>query len=91
MASAQGTPGSCEEARQLLRELLDDNPTPERATTITQKLSACPQCDAMLKAELEIRGLVRRCCGEAHAPEPLRERIMTSITTVTVTQFHIER
>ena len=81
---------SCQEAKALLRELLDDDTTPERAAHIRQRLDSCPQCFSQLQAELAVRGLVRKCCGEAHAPEPLRQRIITSISTVSVTRYRFQ-
>lgn len=81
---------SCQEARELLLELLDGNPTPARATDIKRQLSACPECFGQLTAELEVRGLVRECCGQVRAPEPLRQCIITSLTTVSVTRYRLQ-
>ncbi|SDS37595.1 mycothiol system anti-sigma-R factor [Corynebacterium timonense] len=83
---------SCHEARELLLELLDGNPTAARANEIRHALSACPECWGHLTAELEVRGLVRECCGQVHAPEQLRQRIITSLTTTTVsvTRYRIQ-
>ncbi|WP_342319180.1 mycothiol system anti-sigma-R factor [Corynebacterium mayonis] len=91
MASEHDNPGECDEARALLCELFDATTHPARVQEIKQQLSACPHCLSHLRDELEVRGLVRRCCGEAHAPEPLRQRIITSITTISVTRFSVER
>ncbi|WP_291314646.1 mycothiol system anti-sigma-R factor [Corynebacterium sp. UBA2622] len=80
---------TCREATTLLCELLDGDTTPERAAEIRERLAACPECFSHLQSELAVRGLVRDCCGKVHAPEPLRERIITSITTVSVTRYRI--
>lgn len=81
---------SCQEARALLRELLDDETTPERAAAINERLNSCPECFNQLQAEVAVRSLVRSCCGQAQAPEPLRQKIMTTITTVSVTRYRIQ-
>ncbi|MCP1387954.1 mycothiol system anti-sigma-R factor [Corynebacterium sp. TA-R-1] len=72
---------------QLLCELFDSDTSPARAAEIRAELGACPHCMSKLKSEQDVRGLVRDCCGEAHAPEPLRQRIITSITTVSYTEI----
>ncbi len=81
---------NCREATSLLCELLDGDTSPERAADIRARLAACPECFSHLQSELAVRGLVRECCGEVQAPEPLRERIITSITTVSVTRYRFQ-
>ncbi|WKD57049.1 Anti-sigma factor RsrA [Corynebacterium capitovis DSM 44611] len=80
-----GMPGcpDCHDAQELMCELLDSHTSPERAAEIRAVIAACPACFERFRSEQEVRGIVRRCCGEAQAPEPLRQRIIASITTVT--------
>jgi len=76
----------CGGAEALLHELFDPETTAQRAREIRAEIARCPECFTQLESEQAVRGIVRDCCGKAKAPEPLRERIITSITTVSYTQ-----
>jgi hypothetical protein len=41
----------------------------------------------VLEAEREVRRLVRDCCGQVAAPDPLRERIVASLTQISYTEY----
>lgn len=71
---------------ELLCELFDPGTSPARAEQIRRDIAACPICRRQLESEQTVRSLVRDCCGQQRAPEPLRQRIITSITSVTYTE-----
>lgn len=78
----------CEATHRLLCELFDHDTSPERRETIRQSLASCPDCMAIAQSERDVRTIVKDCCGPAKAPEPLRQRIIASITTVSYTEIH---
>ena len=80
--------GDCSDARlnALLCELFDPSTSSTRATEIRSEIASCPDCFSRLESEQAVRGRLRECCGHAQAPEPLRQRIITSITTVRYTE-----
>ena len=78
----------CRGMHQLLCELFQPDTPPERVAAIRQELASCPDCLRQLESEEAIRGLVRDCCGQAHAPRVLRERIISSIS---YTEVRIQR
>ena len=78
----------CNATHQRLCELFDAETTPERREAITRDLASCPECLAVARSERDVRSMVKDCCGPAKAPEPLRRRIIASITTVTYTETY---
>lgn len=76
----------CEATYRLLCELFDEDTAPERREEIKNDLAACPECLAVAQSERDVRTMVRECCGPVKAPEPLRQRIIASITTVSYTE-----
>ncbi len=78
--------GANQSVHQLLCELFDAQISPARAAAIRDAVAQCPECFSRLESEQAVRGLVRKCCETEHAPEPLRQRIITSITSVTYTE-----
>lgn len=77
---------NCERVYLMLCELFDPDIASARAREIRSQIAACPECVAHLRSEETVRGLVKDCCGGAHAPRPLRERIITSITQISYTE-----
>ena len=79
------TCGDCSDARltSLLCELFDPSTSRARADEIRATIESCPECFSRLESEQAVRGRLRECCGHAQVPEPLRQRIITSITSVT--------
>ncbi|AIJ32994.1 MULTISPECIES: mycothiol system anti-sigma-R factor [Corynebacterium] len=77
----------CTEVHALLCELFDPSTTPERVEEIRVRVKACPHCFGQLESEEAVRRIVRSCCGQAHAPEPLRKRIIASLSSVTYTEI----
>lgn len=84
---AGGCSGDCSDVHPLLCELFDPDTPPARVLEIREQIAACPHCFGRLESEQAVRDLVRDCCGEARAPEPLRERIIASITSVSYTEI----
>lgn len=74
--------GACTsaEVQALFCELLDGNTTPARAQAIRAHLSHCEECAERLHREEVMRELLRTCCGQAKAPQALRQRITIQIT-----------
>ena len=81
----------CDATHQLLCELFDEETTAERRETIKRDLASCPECMAIARSERDVRTMVKDCCGSGRAPEPLRQRIIASITTVTYTETYTQR
>lgn len=79
--------GGSRDPQELLCELFDAETTPARAAAIRRELATCPECQRRFESEQAVRVLVRDCCGRAQAPQPLRERIVTSLTSVTYTEI----
>ena len=77
----------CTEVHALLCELFDPSTSPERVEAIRVQVQDCPHCFGRLESDEAVRNMVRSCCGQAHAPEPLRERIIASIASVTYTEI----
>lgn len=73
-------------AQAMLCELFDPGTSPERAHEIREAIARCPECFARLESEQAVRGIVRDC-GRVRAPEPLRQRIITTITAVSYTEY----
>ena len=77
----------CGDVQRLLCELLAPDTSPDRALQIREEIAACPECMQVLEAEREVRRLVRDCCGQVAAPDPLRERIVASLTQISYTEY----
>ncbi len=73
----------CREVLDRVYEYLDSEVTPEDVEKIRQHLEECGPCLAEYDLEHHLKVLVRRSCCEA-APESLRVRILSQITTIRV-------
>lgn len=78
---------SQDETQRLLCELFDPATSKPRRDEIRATLSACPHCQDRIESERAVRAMVRDCCRPASAPEPLRQRIITSITYTSYTEI----
>ncbi|MEH0146466.1 mycothiol system anti-sigma-R factor [Corynebacterium sp. Q4381] len=78
-----------EDAQQLLNELFDPETTAARSAEILRAIEACPECFGQFESEKAVRSLVRDCCGGQKAPEPLRERIIASISVTAVSYTEV--
>ena len=81
MATGHG----CEATYRLLCELFDEETSPQRREEITSEIAQCPECRSIAESERAVRAIVRDCCQPTKAPEPLRERIITTISYTEVT------
>lgn len=70
----------------LLCELFDPETPQGRREEIHRAVSHCPDCQSQVESEHAVRAIVRDCCAPARAPEPLRERIIASITYTSITE-----
>lgn len=75
-----------EETHRLLCEMFSPETPDERRDAIREIVAECPECAEHVESERAVRDMVRNCCGHARAPEPLRERIIASITTISYTE-----
>ena len=69
-----------EETHRLLCEMFSPDTDPARRAEIRSLLADCPECAQRVESERAVREMVRSCCGGARAPEPLRQRIITTIS-----------
>lgn len=78
-----------EDAQQLLNELFDPETSAARVAEIRRAIERCPECFGRYESEQTVRSLVRDCCGGQKAPEPLRERIIASISVTSVSYTQV--
>lgn len=78
-----------EDAQRLLNELFDPETTATRSAEILRSIEQCPECFGRFESEQTVRSLVRDCCGGQKAPEPLRERIIASISVTSVSYTEV--
>jgi len=74
----------CEEVIDRLYAFLDEELSAEDEVDvprIQRHLAECAPCLRERDVEVVVREVVRRACTGDHAPQSLRVRIMTSITT----------
>jgi mycothiol system anti-sigma-R factor len=79
----------CSDTLEHLDELIDAAMTPERYQQLQVHLEECPPCLEQFVLYQDLRWRVADACttGGQHAPEHLRERIISQITHVRVTSF----
>jgi len=69
---------------------LDGEMTSDRRETIRQHLDECSPCLRKYGIEQEVKALVARCCGNDHAPERLREKVLFRLREVVVETAVVE-
>jgi anti-sigma factor (TIGR02949 family) len=72
----------CERALARMYEFLDNEIDTADGDAIRQHLAECEPCLDRFDLEQAVKAVVRRCCGEEHAPEHLRSRIMMQLTVI---------
>jgi mycothiol system anti-sigma-R factor len=72
----------CDEVLNRVFEYLDGELTPSDVAKIQQHLDECSPCLAEHDLDQALKTLVRRSCAE-RAPDELRARILTQITSIT--------
>jgi mycothiol system anti-sigma-R factor len=68
---------NCEEARELITALVDDELSYEERYAIEIHLGDCPRCMPIYGQELELKKVLRSAGASVKAPAQLRERILS--------------
>jgi len=76
------TPEECTHVLSRVYAFHDHAISEAEAAEIRDHLLACEPCLDRYDVEQAMRLLIRRCCGAERAPETLRVRIRTQITTI---------
>ena len=79
----------CSAVLQRVYVFIDDELETASVEEIRQHLDECGPCLDQFDLERSVKRLVHRCCGDEHAPEGLRERILLRITQVRL-EMHSE-
>jgi mycothiol system anti-sigma-R factor len=69
---------------------LDGEMTTDRRDTIRDHLDECSPCLRKYGIEQEVKALVARSCGNDHAPERLREKVLLRLHEVVVETAVVE-
>jgi mycothiol system anti-sigma-R factor len=69
---------------------LDGEMTSQRRDTIRRHLDECSPCLRKFGIEQEVKALVARSCGNDHAPERLRERVLFKLREVVIETAVVE-
>jgi mycothiol system anti-sigma-R factor len=64
--------------------------TSERRDTIRHHLDECSPCLRKFGIEREVKELVARSCGNDHAPQRLREKVLLTLREVVVETASVE-
>ena len=77
----------CVETLQHLDEFMDAAMTLERYQQMQEHLEQCPPCLEQFVLQQDLRWKVADACGCQHAPETLRERILSQIVEIRVATY----
>jgi len=69
---------------------LDGEMTSDRRETIRRHLDECAPCLRKYGIEQEVKALVARTCGNDHAPERLREKVLMTLRAVVIETAAVE-
>ena len=72
----------CADVARLLHAFLDHELTDADEHGLRLHIDACEQCLDEVDIVAALKTIVRRSCGQAHAPDSLRLRIVSQITRV---------
>ena len=86
MACADDDP-NCMETLQHLDQFMDGAMTLDRLQQLQAHLEECPPCLEQFVLQQDLRWTVADACGCQHAPETLRQRILSEIVEVRVATF----
>ncbi|MBI4527035.1 MAG: zf-HC2 domain-containing protein [Deltaproteobacteria bacterium] len=67
---------NCEEVRELITALVDDELSPAERPVITSHLATCPKCESVYEQEQVVKRAVAIAGSSVRAPAGLRERIL---------------
>jgi mycothiol system anti-sigma-R factor len=74
----------CSEILQRVYVFIDNELEDASTDEIRQHLEECAPCLDQYDLERSVKKLVGRCCGDEHAPEALRQRILLRLTELRV-------
>lgn len=72
----------CSSVLDRIYEYIDHEMADDDCATIQQHLDECAPCLAEYGLEQTVKALVQRSCGCDHAPEQLRDKILSKIRQV---------
>lgn len=73
--------GHCADVLADVWRFLDDELDPERRAAVQRHLDGCSPCLEEAGIDTKLKALLARKCGGDHAPEQLRQRIVTRLVT----------
>lgn len=74
-----GGDGLCADVVADVWRFLDDELDPERRAAVQRHLDECSPCLEEAGIDSKLKALLARKCGGDHAPEQLRQRIVTKL------------
>ena len=80
----------CAEVIEAVYLYLDGECEDEARNKIRIHLDECAPCLRKYGVEQDVKALVARCCGDDHAPDGLRERVLTKLAQVRIEIGHLE-
>jgi mycothiol system anti-sigma-R factor len=80
----------CAEVIEQVYLYLDGECGDEMRNKIRVHLDECAPCLRKYGVEQDVKALVARCCGDDHAPDGLRERVLTKLAQVRIEIGHLE-
>jgi mycothiol system anti-sigma-R factor len=81
---------NCTEVLQAVYRFLDGEIDEENRHLILEHLDECAPCLRQFGIEQHVKALVARCCGDDHAPQDLRGKVVSRIHEVQLSIQHIE-
>jgi mycothiol system anti-sigma-R factor len=84
MSCAEGSEANCEEVLDQVFEYLHGELDDDSIALVRTHLDECSPCLREFGLEDAVRKLLAKSCGCTHAPENLRQQVLTRITQVRV-------
>lgn len=66
----------CEEGRELITGLVDDELSPVESSSIREHLGVCPNCPQIYSLESSMKRMLRQAAMDMHTPPELKKRIL---------------
>ncbi|MEO7126841.1 MAG: mycothiol system anti-sigma-R factor [Nakamurella sp.] len=79
LADGVDSDGHCADVVSDVWRFLDDELDPERRAIVQRHLDECSPCLEEAGIDTKLKALLARKCGGDHAPEQLRQRIVTQL------------
>jgi mycothiol system anti-sigma-R factor len=80
----------CSEVLDAVYRFLDGEMDDDNRHLILEHLDECAPCLRQFGIEQHVKALVARCCGNDHAPQSLRVKVVSRINEVRLSIQHIE-